>query len=308
MPSRIKTLKPSTFETIDSAVFDWIDNVLDLHATTNEGWKKVPVLWLTAERAAQRERRRATFSEALVFPMISVERTSVSKTAVTQRPIPGNVFPVQDYRRGAFKIHRRINQEKTKDFRNADSIDVYGQKNFPWKDSFGRKIPNQKIVYQTITAPMPVYYDLAYTLNVRTDYQQQMNEVMQPFMVLAGGINQFVLEKDGYSYEAFLEDNYALDNNVSSLAEDEKKYETTITIKVLGFLVGSDKNQSTPKMVIREGPVELKFQRERIVLGDINEYGIEDDKEKEPLRPRHKESFPFDSQRGFTFEITIYYV
>ena len=60
MPSRIKTLKPSTFETIDSAVFDWVDNVLDLHATTNEGWKKVPVLWLTTERAAQRERRRVS--------------------------------------------------------------------------------------------------------------------------------------------------------------------------------------------------------------------------------------------------------
>ena len=142
---------------------------------------------------------------------------------------------------------------------------------------------------------MPVYYDLSYTINIRTDYQQQMNEIMQPFMVLAGGINQFILEKDGYSYEAFIEDNYPSDNNVSNLSEEEKKYETTVTLKVLGFILGSGKNQETPKMVIRENAVELKFQRERVVLGDINEYGIDDNKDKEPLRPRHKDPFPFDS-------------
>ena len=68
-----------------------------------------------------------------------------------------------------------------------------------------------------------------------------------------------------------------------------------MTLKVLGFILGSGKNQETPKMVIRENTVELKFQRERVVLGDINEYGIDDNKEKEPLRPRHKEPFPFDS-------------
>tara|TARA_R110000824_G_scaffold181468_5_gene362291 strand:+ start:263 stop:1150 length:888 start_codon:yes stop_codon:yes gene_type:complete len=295
MPHKVKTLKPSNFETIDSAVFNWVDKVLDIHSTTNQGWKKVHVMWLTAERAAQRERRRTNGADALIFPMISVERTSVGKTAVASRPIPGNVFPVRDYRKGSYRIHKRINQEKTKNFRNADSVDVYGQNNFPWKDSFGKKIPNQKIVYQTITAPMPVYYDLSYTINIRTDYQQQMNEVMQPFMVLAGGINQFILEKDGYSYEAFIEDNYPSDNNVSNLSEEEKKYETTVTLKVLGFILGSGKNQETPKMVIRENTVELKFQRERVVLGDINEYGIDDNKEKEPLRPRHKEPFPFDS-------------
>ena len=72
MPSktRIKNLKPSNFETIDAALLDWVENILDIHTTTNEGWKKVPVFWLTAERAAQRQKRRDTFSDALIFPMI----------------------------------------------------------------------------------------------------------------------------------------------------------------------------------------------------------------------------------------------
>jgi len=290
MPSKtkIKTLKPSSFENIDAAMLNWLDDIMNIHSTTNEGWRKVPVFWMTAERAAQRQKRRDTFSDALVFPRISIERTDIQKTAVNNRPIPGNLFSVDDYRKGAFTIHRRINQPKTKNFANAASFRLNSQYHFPTPK-------NQKIVYQTITVPMPVYYDLSYTINMRTDYQQQMNEMMQPFMVYAGGINQFIIEKGGYSYEAFLEDSYSLDNNISSLDEEEKKYITAVKIKVLGFIIGADKNQDSPKMAIRESPVELKFQREQVIVGDINEYGIKDGKDKEPLRPRHKDPDPFKS-------------
>ena len=54
MPSeKVLNLKPSNFETIDKAVLRWVDEILGLHATTNDGWKKVPVVWITAERAFQ---------------------------------------------------------------------------------------------------------------------------------------------------------------------------------------------------------------------------------------------------------------
>jgi len=288
MAAKIKNLKPSTFETIDAAVLSWLDDIMNIHATTNEGWKKVPVFWLTAERAAQREVRRETFSEALIFPMISVERTKVAKTDVGKRPIPGNIFPKNDYRKGSFEIHRRVNHIKTKNFKNADTLKTYKQINFPWKDKFGKNIPNKKTVYQTITIPMPVYYDMTYTINMRADYQQQMNEMLQPIIVHTGGISQFIIEKNEYSYEAFLDGGYNFDNNVASLGEEEKKYETTLELRVLGYVVGAEKNQDTPKMVIRENQVEFKFQRERVILGDINEYSINDDEEKESLVPRHK--------------------
>ena len=46
MPSKTQTsgrvlnLKPSTFETIDKAVLKWIDEALNIHSSTNDGWKK----------------------------------------------------------------------------------------------------------------------------------------------------------------------------------------------------------------------------------------------------------------------------
>ena len=131
---------------------------------------------------------------------------------------------------------------------------------------------------------MPVYYDLSYAINLRADYQQQMNEMMSPFMVYAGGINQFIIEKEGYTYEAFIESSFPSENNLAGLGEEEKKYETTVKIKVLGFLIGSGKNQVQPKVGIRENRVQIRFQRERVMFGDINENSVKDGEEKEPYR------------------------
>ena len=44
---------PSTLETIDRALFSFLNEELDLHVNTNKGWSKVPVLWVSAERAFQ---------------------------------------------------------------------------------------------------------------------------------------------------------------------------------------------------------------------------------------------------------------
>ena len=275
MASKTHTLRPSTFETIDSTVLDWVDGILNLYATTNAGWKKVPVVWLTAERSFQIKNKKETRdidSGALIFPLITIERATVEKTKVSDRPIPGHVFPRNDYRRGSFTIGKMVNQHKTAEFANADSTKMYGQKNFPRKDMFGRKMKNEKIVYKTITVPWPVYHNITYAINLRTDYQQQMNEMMAPFLVYTGGFNQFILEKDGHAYEAFIETSYGTENNIASLAEEEKKYEAVIKLRVLGYLLGSDKNQEGPKITIRENPVEIKFRREHVILGDINEY------------------------------------
>jgi hypothetical protein len=46
-------LMPSSLETIDKAMLRFVDEELNLFTTTNDGFKKVPVLWVTAERAFQ---------------------------------------------------------------------------------------------------------------------------------------------------------------------------------------------------------------------------------------------------------------
>ena len=51
MPNKEISIQPSTIETIDLSMYDLIDNKFDLYTKTNTGFKKVPVLWISPERA-----------------------------------------------------------------------------------------------------------------------------------------------------------------------------------------------------------------------------------------------------------------
>jgi hypothetical protein len=135
---------PSTIETIDMGLYNWADNTLALHTTTNEGWKKVPVVWLGSERG----RFQAHYNEK------------------------------DDYKGGTVTITRRIQQEKTRNFTNADIARLL-------KDSreTGPQLNNKhKTVYQEITIPVPSYVTVMYSIIIRTEYQQQMNDLVAPFI------------------------------------------------------------------------------------------------------------------------------
>ena len=73
------SIMPSTIETIDKAFFNWVDDTLNVHTTTNEGWDKVPVLWVSAERAFQIKNNKELRDDAgvLRLPLMTVERTSL---------------------------------------------------------------------------------------------------------------------------------------------------------------------------------------------------------------------------------------
>ena len=116
---------------------------------------------------------------------------------------------------------------------------------------------------------MPVYITVMYSITIRTEYQQQMNEIITPFITTPGAINFVSIKRDGHKFDAFVQQDFAQENNVSSLQQIETIYKTKINLKVLGRLIGEGKNQEKPKIVIRENAVEVKIPRERVVYGDI---------------------------------------
>ena len=63
---------PSTLETIDRAMLRYVDEDLNLFTTTNDGFKKVPVLWVSAERAFQIKHNKdlRDKEETLILPLI----------------------------------------------------------------------------------------------------------------------------------------------------------------------------------------------------------------------------------------------
>lgn len=49
---------PSTLETIDYAIYDYINDNINFHVTTNKGFEKVPIIWVSSERSFQIKNRK----------------------------------------------------------------------------------------------------------------------------------------------------------------------------------------------------------------------------------------------------------
>jgi len=256
------TFEPSTIETVDLAMFEWLNGEMNLHTTSNRGYSKVPVIWVSAERAFQSKRSKEMRDKegALILPLISVERSGFEKDPSNKGVAWANVPPVNDAKGGSFMITRQIKQDKTANFANADSKKKTGQINFPRK--------NKKIVYETISIPFPVSINANYSIKIRTEYQQQMNDLLQPFMTRTGNIDYFKISKDGHTYEAFIDGSFSSNSNVEDMGEEERMYEAEIDIRVLAYLVGEGSNQEKPFVVRRENAVEVKIPRERTMLNE----------------------------------------
>jgi len=132
--------------------------------------------------------------------------------------------------------------------------ELHGQKNFPFK--------NERVVYQTVTAPLPVYVYINYEVNIRTQYLQHINDLITPFITKPGQINYFTFGSDDHTYEAFVDSSFNLDSNASDIGGEEKTYKTKINVEVLGYLMGQGPNQEQPKLVYRENAVRIIFGRE----------------------------------------------
>jgi hypothetical protein len=261
-----ETFLPSTVQTIDAALTEYI-KALKIFCTTNEGWKGVPVIWTSAERSFQIKNNKDLRDNngMLIKPVVTIERTGMTKDLTRKGMAYANIPPVRDSKGGTITIAREINQEKTANFSNADSKRLYGNQTF-------RTRKPGKVVYETITIPLPIYIELAYDIVLYAEYQQQINEMITPFITKPGGINLVNIYKDGHKYEAFIQSEFSNNNNLSSLASEERKYQTNIQIKVLGYIIGDDKNQDQPKIIRRQNAVEVKIPREHVIVGDINEF------------------------------------
>jgi len=248
------------------ALYDHLKEKMNISILTNKGFKEVPIMWVSAERAFLTKNDQDTRDKkgAMNLPLISIERVSIEKDLNKKGIVYGNALPVDDFKGVSITIARRIKQDKTSEFAAVDAKRAVGQYNFPRK--------NKKVVYETISIPIPVYVEVLYKIHLKTQYQQQMNDMMQPFITFTGGINYFRINREGHYYEAFINSDYANNSNVSNMDEQERKFESEVSIRVLGYLIGKGPNQEQPKIVIRENAVDIKIARERIVVGDIPEH------------------------------------
>lgn len=275
--SKLKEIEimPSTLETIDGAMLRWVDEELNLSVTTNEGFKKVPVLWVSAERAYQLKHNKSLrdTEQTLILPLITVNRASINKQPTNKGTVYANLYPIGDARGGTINVARRLNQKKTAQFQNALAARKYG----PNKDVTGnmtntnkRNMSIQKVVYETISMPIPTWITVNYEISLRSEYQQQINQLINPFITIPGNSRMPKrISYENHFYEVFIDGSFNNGSNKAALGMERRNYEQTVNIEVLGYLIGEGENQEKPKIVVRENAVEFHLSREKVVFGDI---------------------------------------
>ena len=258
----------SRIEDIDYAIVSWLKEDLDLSTITNEGNKRVPVLWQTPERAFQIKNNKDIRTpdelggDAIILPVITIERTGITKDPTRKGSYQEQIFSNQrNGRVGRMTIAKRIKQEKTRNFavvgntRTNTSGDR--QKYFPRV--------NKKVIIETLSIPIPIYVNLDYKIIVKTEYQQQMNDLTQPFMTRTGQINSFIMRRNGHLYEAFIDQGFTQSNNVATLGEEERQFTSEVNIKVLGYLIGEGNSDDRPIVTKEENIVEITYPRETVI-------------------------------------------
>jgi hypothetical protein len=259
----------SSIETIDYSIVEWLKEDLDLSARTNEGWRKVPVLWQAPERAFQiKDDKDIRDSDgAFKLPLISIERTNMTKDPTRKGSFQAHTYSKdKNGRSGRMVIAKKIVQDKTRNFavvgntRRSNYTSGEAQQYYPRV--------NKRIVVKTLSIPIPIYINVEYKILIKTEYQQQMNELVTPFMTRTGQINSFMLNRNGHKYEAFVDQGFTQSNNASNLNDESRLYTTEISIRVLGYLIGEGENDDRPIVRVEENIVEIMFPMEGIVKED----------------------------------------
>ena len=94
-PNNLEELSfaPSTLETIDYSIYDYMNEEINFSVTTNKGFEKVPIIWVASERAYQIKNKKELRDDegAIIMPVITLERTSVVKDLNTRGAYYGSL-------------------------------------------------------------------------------------------------------------------------------------------------------------------------------------------------------------------------
>lgn len=253
----VDNFKPSTLENIDFALFNWIDKEINPNCITNEGFRKVPIIWASTERSFQIKNFKDLRDKdgTLVTPFISIERGNISKSnSNTKSAFQSNI---KGFDRISYS--KIINQEKTSKYANNDAYGATKKINYAIN-------PTNKVVYQSKSIRLPTYIEVTYTISVKTSFLQQINEILQPFLTFTRSNTHFVINNEGFRYEAFLGDGFDVEENSVNMETEERQYVSKLSVRVIGYLLGEDVNQNDSKVITTENAVSIKFPRESLIV------------------------------------------
>lgn len=252
---------PSTFENIDSAVLDWVENILNISVHTHEGYKKVNVSFAIAERSYLTKRNNDIYDHkyTLKWPVIAIVRGDITPHSNTGA-LQGTSFNRKHTM--VVPVHSELNHEKTADRANADAKRYMGTINAP-------KLKTNRPIYNIYSIPVPTYVEMNYNISLISNFQSQMNDMLNPFIKYSGNINGFKLIHNGHGYECFFSEQLSNSSNMEDISDEERKFEYSFDLTVKGYIHHGDANDITPTVVRQETRPEIVFKTELVYTGSF---------------------------------------
>jgi hypothetical protein len=229
-------IKTTTIETLDQAVFDYFDKKLSIRVDTEDGRKKVQIIYATGERwKLIRKNNFRDENGTLILPLISIRRSDIDRT-------PGFGGMAQETPEITISS---VVHPKTSVFQNA--LEARRDKGF-----FSAS-PKDKVVREYLTLPFPDFATVHYEISIWTQYQTQMNEILERIWYAYEHMDSFVMpvEYDGnkakgnsYYFVGFREGNVTPQENTQDFTDQERILKYVYNIKTPGYFMMDPKDEA----------------------------------------------------------------
>ena len=232
----------SSIETMDTAVFNYINTQLNLYTIRNGESEKFQI---------KKNKELRDNSETLIYPLITVYRESIEK-AIDGFPFtPGS---------NSFAIARRIMPFNTRKFANATA-----KKRFKVSNA---KFDNEKVVYETLYSENVTSVMAKYNILIRTTYLTDMNQILNGFLT-ANNYRDIKIENEGHFYYMTLPNQFSFDKVSETLEAGERYFDTSFIIETRGALFARPENINDAVLKTSQNAVSIKFNKERTMVGEV---------------------------------------
>ena len=256
-----------TIESIDAAILDWFDRTVDAHVDDPVGKRKVPVKMASGERWVTSREKKGIRDDSgkIILPVITIRRTGIDPDVSMQSL--GIETPT-------LQIAKRISA-KTNNLQNLNNAAAPALKS-----------PISPVVYEVTTIPFPERKVMNYEIQIQTQYQVQMNAILEKMFSLTELQNSFVapLENDnrqppkGENFEdrkkmdkayvvGFFDSASSDNGNLEEFTDQERIIRYTTSIRVPAVLQ-LDPEGTKPAVKVERTAFGLSFGGETVHLVD----------------------------------------
>lgn len=252
-------------EDVDRSLFELFNLEIPLLVSTDNGLRRVPIIFAAGEKWAILKSGKALRdkNDSLILPLITITRNNIIQTA--HDDIAGRGINQQ---LGELVIQRRLHKSDRDYQRLINRLLIKNQLNVAVNPEDGpiegQVATNQVIgdlsedpavidggllmsdkmknVYETIVVPTPQFFTANYDITIWTQYQQQMNQVIENLIssFLPQG-NAWKLDtKKGYWFIATVDGNvYNAENNFDDMSKEERLIKHKFSVKVPGYILAT---------------------------------------------------------------------